>query len=411
MRELNLNSIESIPSFDKNLLEDWKKRRINTQRLINQRPVTPLKKIETLNFDAQYWKNRKSTVQNNTQNSDPKEIKKEGLNISSPEEKALPQNIFKKYVEINGKYYFHSNTKKLAFVDKGKKISTSLVDKDVAKSMVDIAKTRNWSKILLKGKKEFRREVWLEAQSRGLKTKGYNPSEQDYAELKTRVEYSAKKRFKAPRSNPKEPLENQTTTKDLNIPNFKTLVSYGTAPYQDKPKNKPSYYAELKDNKTEEVTKIWGTGIKQALKSANAKQGDKIILKKLNPTQVTITKPIKDEKGKAIDQKKTVVDRNNWRVIVEPSLKKEKEHAELIRTKNTVELAKNHPELKNEIVALEIAEKFSKQSSMSKKDGRRFFEQVRETIARGTSQGDSPPEVKIYPSKQNEREVEHEHSR
>jgi len=53
--------------------------------------------------------------------------------------------------------------------------------------MVRIAEARGWDEIKVSGSETFRKEVWLEAASRGMHVKGYTPSEQDKAELAKRL--------------------------------------------------------------------------------------------------------------------------------------------------------------------------------------------------------------------------------
>lgn len=354
----------------------------------------------------------------------PERIQKEDLNLNTlpkkiqPETNSLPSHISKKYVEISGKFYFNYDTKKLAFVDKGKKLATSLNDSAVSKTMVDIAESRGWSKIKLKGEKSFRRETWLEAQARGLKTEGYNPRESDYAQLKVRMSSVQQRR---PSSNSKDnsktnkkPAVEQSKTQAIpeqeKRPEFKTLVNFGKAPYQHNPKNTQSYYADLRDNETQEISTVWGKGIEKALEEVHAKKGDKILLEKNGQKDVTVENIIKDKSGNVVERKQIDTHRNNWTAKTELNLKREKQ-AETILTKDTKDILANHPELKNEVIALEVANKFSKQSGMSKEDGRRFFEQARTTLARGVSNGDKVPEIKIKTAlkeKQINKENEHE---
>ena len=49
------------------------------------------------------------------------------------------------------------------------------------------AEARGWDEIKVSGTETFRKEVWLEAASRGMHVKGYVPSEQDKAELAKRT--------------------------------------------------------------------------------------------------------------------------------------------------------------------------------------------------------------------------------
>lgn len=85
------------------------------------------------------------------------------------------------------KFYERENPASVAFEDRGDKgLHTSKSDKDTVNAMLDMAQSKGWESIKLKGSAEFKREAWMEAQMRGIKTKGYEPSEKDKLELQAR---------------------------------------------------------------------------------------------------------------------------------------------------------------------------------------------------------------------------------
>lgn len=87
------------------------------------------------------------------------------------------------------KFYERENPAAVAFEDRGDKgLHTSKSDKDTIKAMLDMAQSKGWESIKLKGSEEFKREAWMEAQMRGIKTKGYEPTEKDKLELQARQE-------------------------------------------------------------------------------------------------------------------------------------------------------------------------------------------------------------------------------
>jgi len=99
----------------------------------------------------------------------------------------VPQDIEKHYLRVGGKFYHPKNTGLVAFEDKGNKLETRSNSEHIAESMVRIAEARGWDEIKVSGSETFRREVWLEAASRGMNVKGYSPSEQDKAQLAKRA--------------------------------------------------------------------------------------------------------------------------------------------------------------------------------------------------------------------------------
>ncbi|OOR87107.1 hypothetical protein B0181_11060 [Moraxella caviae] len=85
------------------------------------------------------------------------------------------------------KFYERENPASVAFEDRGDKgLHTSKSDKDTVTAMLDMAQSKGWESIKLKGSEDFKREAWMEAQMRGIKTKGYEPSEKDKLELQAR---------------------------------------------------------------------------------------------------------------------------------------------------------------------------------------------------------------------------------
>jgi hypothetical protein len=90
----------------------------------------------------------------------------------------LPEQILIAYVVKDGKYH-DKTSDALRFQDHGKKLSTPVEDRAVIADMVAIAAAKNWDNIQLKGTDTFRQMAWLEAESHGIRTKGYEPSEHD----------------------------------------------------------------------------------------------------------------------------------------------------------------------------------------------------------------------------------------
>ncbi len=102
----------------------------------------------------------------------------------------VPPDIEKQYLRIGAKFYHHKNADTVAFEDKGNRLETKSNSENIAESMVRIAEARGWDEIKVSGSETFRKEVWLEAASRGMHIKGYSPTEQDKIELANRVSKS-----------------------------------------------------------------------------------------------------------------------------------------------------------------------------------------------------------------------------
>lgn len=322
----------------------------------------------------------------------------------------IPSKVAKEYVEVNGKYYFGNNPDALAFEDKGAKLQTKLSSRKIAESMVDISEARGWTDIKVRGTDDFKREVWVEAASRGLTVTGYKPKEEDIARLKAltlqrkanqiegQEEPSNTPSQKAPEepipSNDKDKQASQST-EPVNRQAGK-LVDHGKAPYENNPVNRDSYYVTLENDDGKKST-TWGVDLERAVKDANVKQGERVTLENQGRQPVQVEKSIKNEQGQVVDKKTINTFRNTWEV-----------KAEAIRdkTRDSKDVLKEHPDLVNEIAALKMAEKKISQSNMSSANQERFMEKMRDRMAQNVANGERAPEVKI----REERIIQRENS-
>ena len=99
---------------------------------------------------------------------------------------AIPSDLQQKYIQVGSKFYPPKTPDLVAFEDKGNKLETSSNSEAIAENMVRIAEARGWNEIKVSESETFRREVWLEAATRHMHVKGYNPSQQDFAALSKR---------------------------------------------------------------------------------------------------------------------------------------------------------------------------------------------------------------------------------
>lgn len=109
----------------------------------------------------------------------------------------LPSNIKNNYIAIvknrhlsDQKINYYDKDDKdqvnIAFEDRNKSLHTSRQDEKTIYAMLDMAQSKGWSDIKLKGTEEFKQKVWLEASLRGIGVKGYEPNEKDLAELQAK---------------------------------------------------------------------------------------------------------------------------------------------------------------------------------------------------------------------------------
>lgn len=175
-----INVGDTIALHDKGLVEGTKRREWDIEKYTA--PIEYKNSIENGNKE----KNKDKDSQENKL-----DFKKDNLK----DELELPESIKNNYTAIVRNRLFKDetinfyerddkNNTVIAFEDRKDSLNTSRSDEKTIKAMLDIASSKNWSSVSLKGTEEFKQKAWLEASIRGIQTKGYEPTEKDLAELK-----------------------------------------------------------------------------------------------------------------------------------------------------------------------------------------------------------------------------------
>jgi hypothetical protein len=112
----------------------------------------------------------------------------EALDAAAERIRELQQRLRLTYAINAGVYADPNWPTKAIFHDQGKAIVTADSSQRTVAAMVDVAEIKGWRKLQLSGSKEFQREAWIEATSRGMavQTRGYTPTQQDREEAKNR---------------------------------------------------------------------------------------------------------------------------------------------------------------------------------------------------------------------------------
>jgi len=84
------------------------------------------------------------------------------------------------------RYYADYQQKQEVMRAEPKSISTKLDDKQTVSAMLDLAQSRGWDTVRLKGTPDFQREAWVQTQVRGMKAEGYKPTATDQQEAARR---------------------------------------------------------------------------------------------------------------------------------------------------------------------------------------------------------------------------------
>jgi hypothetical protein len=110
------------------------------------------------------------------------------LDVAAERTRELQRRLRLTYAINAGVYADPNWPTRAIFHDQGKAIVTADSSQRTVAAMIDVAEIKGWRKLQLSGSKEFQREAWIEATSRGMavRTRGYAPTPQDREEAKSR---------------------------------------------------------------------------------------------------------------------------------------------------------------------------------------------------------------------------------
>ena len=95
---------------------------------------------------------------------------------------ALPESFVDRYIRAGDTLVDARAPARLILVDRGRRLDAPAeYSSETVKAMVDIAEARGWSRLAIKGEKEFKAAIYLEGASRGLAVTGYSPSPAEQA--------------------------------------------------------------------------------------------------------------------------------------------------------------------------------------------------------------------------------------
>lgn len=305
----------------------------------------------------------------------------------------VPPDIEQRYLRVGDKYYHPKNTEMVAFEDKGNKLETKSNSENIVESMVRIAEARGWDEIKVSGSETFRREVWLEAASRGMHIRGYTPTEQDKAVLEKRigeteankVEKDYQTNFRARENTEKEAANTPGTSANLDNTADKgksisgVLVEHGAAKYLNDEKNTESYFVTTKDDKGKEKTS-WGVDLARAIAESGAQPGNKINIVNEGQKQVIVNVPIRDENGVVIATEPKDVKRNAWNVQL----------AEAFASNSPVDAVKQHPELAGAAAIAVALDKKAEADGLTPEQRHIVAARVKENIVNSIERGNIP---------------------
>jgi len=112
----------------------------------------------------------------------------EALDAATEHTRELQRRLRLTYAINAGVYADPNWPTRAIFHDQGKAIVTADSSQRTVAAMIDVAEIKGWRKLQLSGSKEFQREAWIEATSRGMEvhSRGYAPTPADREEAKNR---------------------------------------------------------------------------------------------------------------------------------------------------------------------------------------------------------------------------------
>lgn len=271
-------------------------------------------------------------------------------------EPGIPAALRKRFLHHEDKFYLRDEGNKLAFEDKGKRLITDSNDPEIARSMIELAVSKQWSTLTLRGSDEFKREAWLHASLKGLDVYGYNPKKADIARLEdlrseqsrgatNSIDHTPERAATRQGQAAERPAERTVVDETREAPReyrqaadvLRQIVldqggskeaadlvareaskrvylgkveDHGKAPYDNNPKNEESYFVKVQTSRGERT--VWGADLERAVTDGGVKKGDQIALIEEGRKAVTVQTPIRDEQGNITGTKSVDTHRNTW---------------------------------------------------------------------------------------------------
>lgn len=183
---------------------------------------------------------------------------------------------------------------------------------------------------------------------------------------------------------------------------------HGSAPYQFRASEDPSYYVKILTNRGERIA--WGKDIKRAIaeSATQVKVGDLIGVRRSGGEIVTVTTRGRDSQGRPIEHAHPVR-RHRWQVEKVQFFAERVKLARRVREDHIEARGalKNRPELISTFLSLRGAEAIAERRIADPKDRERFLALVREAMAKSIHHGDPVPAVRLrdVPSAKKEEPV------
>lgn len=175
------------------------------------------------------------------------------------------------------------------------------------------------------------------------------------------------------------------------------LQGHGSATYQFRSEQDPSYYVRLLTDRGEKV--LWGKDLRRAIESSSTQPriGDIVGAQRIGREAVTITDRRRDAEGSVTSQSEHHAHRTRWRVEKVKFFADRARLARQVRDEHSDarEAVRAHPELKSTFLTVRAAEEFAARRIADPRDRERFLELVRGAMANSVKRGELLPSVQM----------------
>ena len=325
---------------------------------------------------------------------------------------AVPEAITKRFVQVRSTYYFPDGAR--AFTDRGNRLTTPSENTEVVRSLVLIAKAREWNEITVRGTERFRREAWLAARLAGLEVRGYQPTEVEQAHL---VRSLSRRNAVSAGDSPLGVADTPPRRPDAETPApdrrggllIGKLIDHGRATYQHDPRQPMSYFVKLETSRGDRI--IWGVDLERAFKESLTKPqaGEDVGLRAVRRDAVKVKKTARGADGKVAGMRELETHRNRWIVEKREFFEARAQAARTIRdtTVPSKQAVKQHPELLGTYLQIHAAELAAKRFR-DPEDRGRFVAKVRSALADSVARGEPLPPVRLRERPQERTPKTHE---
>lgn len=341
----------------------------------------------------------------------------------------VPEELQARYVRQGQNWY--TTNGKLAFSVRSERFTTRRDDRDIARDLVLAAERNGWSEVTVTGTERWRRRAWREATLAGLQVKGYDPTPREQKQVVRDIarQSALLAGAQAPESersqdrgdqskspqpsldtglgkperrarssgSEREPPTREAKRRRMDIETMEgKLIKHGQAPFLFKSDESPSYFATILTADGKRT--FWGVGLKDAIEKSETmiQTGDRVALRRVGKTPVTVTLEERTADGKT-QQVKIDTERVEWRVERPEWFVNRTQQARMMRDDQLAarRAAAQDPELARAMMSLRAGELLAEERLSDPKQREQFIGEVARRLEREMAKGRAAPNPKV----------------